>query len=62
MVLDSIVRYADDTAGLEKSLRLFQGFCTIAAGLPAFASDLETVMKLRSQLALGAFEVARGHE
>ncbi|KAF7196688.1 hypothetical protein HII31_02058 [Pseudocercospora fuligena] len=53
MVLASIVKYADDTAGLEKLLRLLQGFCTIAAGLPAFADDLETVLKLRSQFALG---------
>ena len=60
MVLSSIVRYADDTAGLEKLLRLFQGFCTIAAGLPSFADDLETVLKFRSQFALGVFTPQAG--
>ncbi|EME78474.1 uncharacterized protein MYCFIDRAFT_36825 [Pseudocercospora fijiensis CIRAD86] len=53
MLLAGLVRYADDAAGLEKLLRLLQGFCTIACGLPAFADDVDTVLKLRAQFALG---------
>lgn len=52
-MLDSIVRFADDTAGLEKALRFFQGFCTLAVGLVQSAEDVEFYVKLRAQFALG---------
>ncbi|EME40591.1 hypothetical protein DOTSEDRAFT_177660 [Dothistroma septosporum NZE10] len=53
-MLASIVRYADDTAGLEKTLRLLQGLCTIAVGLVESApQEAAYWVKLRAQLALG---------
>lgn len=52
-MLDSIVRYTDDTSGLEKTLRLFQGFCTIAAGLAVTPIDADYWAKTRGQFALG---------
>lgn len=53
-MLASVVRYADDTAGLEKTLRLLQGFCTIALGFVVSApQEAAYWIKLRSQLALG---------
>lgn len=52
-MLDGIVRYADDAAGLEKALRLAQGFCTIAVGLADAAEEAVFWAKMRSQFALG---------
>lgn len=52
-MLKAVVRFADDTAGLEKALRLFQSFCTIAVGLATTAEDLAFWVELRAQFALG---------
>ena len=56
-MLKQVVRFADDTAGLEKALRLLQAFCTIAVGLVQSAGDLEFWVKLRSQFALGTCQM-----
>ena len=52
-MLNSLVRLMDDAAGIEKTLRLFQGFCTIAAGLSWSAVDAAPFAQARSELALG---------
>ncbi|CAK3925622.1 hypothetical protein DOTSEDRAFT_177660 [Lecanosticta acicola] len=57
-MLASLVRFADDTAGLEKTLRLFQGFCTLAVGFSEHyyydsAGDVEFYVRMRGQFALG---------
>lgn len=57
IMLKQVVRFADDTAGLEKTLRLLQSFCTIAVGLAATAEDLAFWVKLRAQFALGEHSV-----
>lgn len=49
-MLQSIVRFSNDAAAIEKTLRGFQGFATIAVGL---AHDIDFWLKLRAQLALG---------
>nr|POE65031.1 putative amino-acid permease c15c4.04c [Quercus suber] len=48
-MLSSIVRFTDDAAAIEKTLRLFQSFATIYVGLTSSAAALE----LRRELALG---------
>lgn len=52
-MLSSVVKFTDDSAGLEKTLRLLQGFCTIAVGLAASAVDADYWAKTRGQFALG---------
>lgn len=52
-MLDAIVRYTDDAAGLEKTLRLLQSLSTIATGIATQGDDLAFWLKLRSQFALG---------
>lgn len=52
-MLHSIVKFTDDSAGLEKTLRLFQGFCTIAVGLAVSVDDADYWAKTRGQFALG---------
>lgn len=59
-MLQQLVRFADDTAGLEKTLRLFQSFCTIAVGLSTTAEDLALWVKLRAQFALGTRTLPSG--
>lgn len=52
-MLRSVVKFTDDSAGLEKTLRLFQSFCTIAVGLAVSAADADFWAKTRGQFALG---------
>ncbi|KAI5363057.1 Putative peroxisomal biogenesis factor 11 [Septoria linicola] len=52
-MLQSIMRYSDDAAGIEKTLRGLQGFVTIAVGLAQSQEDINFWLKLRAQFALG---------
>jgi hypothetical protein len=51
-MLDSLVHFGDDAAGIEKSLRMLQGISTTAAGLlPPY--DAAPWIQARNQFALG---------
>lgn len=52
-MLSSVVRLTEDAAGVEKTLRLVQGFCTVAAGVVVEAQDAAAWGQARSELALG---------
>lgn len=52
-MLSSTVRFLDDAAGLEKTLRLIQGLCTTIIGLAASTESVASWRQARSQLALG---------
>ncbi|CZT25045.1 uncharacterized protein RCC_10773 [Ramularia collo-cygni] len=52
-MIRSVVKFTDDAAGLEKTLRLIQGFCTIAVGLAVSPADADLWAKTRGQFALG---------
>ncbi|GIZ41654.1 hypothetical protein CKM354_000495300 [Cercospora kikuchii] len=52
-MLQSVVRFSEDAAALEKTLRGLQGFVTIAVGLAQSQEDIDFWLKLRSQFALG---------
>lgn len=52
-MLSSAAKFADDAAGLEKTLRLLQGFCTAVAGLTLSIQDAAPWRQARSQLAVG---------
>ena len=55
-MLTALVRYTDDAAGLEKTLRFFQGLCTIVIGLLSLNARAEVAapwIQARSQLNLG---------
>jgi hypothetical protein len=52
-MLSSTVRFADDAAGLEKTLRLIQGLCTTVIGLVTSTDSAAPWRQARSQLALG---------
>ncbi|KAF2217023.1 hypothetical protein CERZMDRAFT_93087 [Cercospora zeae-maydis SCOH1-5] len=52
-MLQSIVRFSEDAAALEKTLRGLQGFVTIAVGLAQSREDIDFWLKLRAQFALG---------
>lgn len=53
--LSNLVRFSEDAAGIEKTLRVFQGFCTTLAGLAHSAESASPWRQARSQLALGSF-------
>ena len=53
-MLDSLARLTDDAAGIEKTLRLFQGFATIAAGMSQ-PIEAASWAQARSELALGKY-------
>ena len=59
-MLQSIVRFSNDAAAIEKTLRGLQGFATIAVGLAQSQHDIDFWLKLRGQLALGTRHIA-GH-
>jgi hypothetical protein len=52
-MLSAAVRFANDAAGVEKTLRLLQGFCTVAAGLLMPAPEAAAFAQARAELALG---------
>lgn len=56
-MFESVVRFTDDSAGLEKTLRLFQGFCNIAVAFAVTALDADYWAKTRGQFALGELSV-----
>jgi hypothetical protein len=52
-MFDSIVRYTNDSAGLEKTLRLVQAICTVMAGMSTSSTDIDVWLQARSQVNLG---------
>lgn len=51
-MLSSLVKYTNDGAGLEKTLRLIQGFCTIVVGVLDSPFESAPWNAAKSQLAL----------
>lgn len=52
-MLAPLVKFTDDAAALEKTLRLIQSSCTIAIGLLAGSDDILPWLQARKQIALG---------
>ena len=58
-MLTSAVRITEDLAGLEKTLRLFQGLSTIAVGLAQTPHEIQIRSRAVSQFAVSASIVTK---
>jgi len=52
-MIEQLVTVTHDAAGLEKTMRLIQGVCTIGAATALSAANAATWRQAQSQLALG---------